>query len=150
MLLQTEMDALKTMMPFSNLLNKSISLTGIDWHLDHSLKVIIGVCTALQNSNPQDYKWSFNLTKLLIFTAKTIPRGKVKAPKSVVATEKIAINLLETEYNDAIELLQNVKNLPEKSNFKHPYFGVLKRNETMTFLKIHTKHHLKIMKEIKA
>jgi hypothetical protein len=113
-------------------------------------KSIIGVCTALHNSNPQDYKWRFNFTKLLIFTTKTIPRGKVKAPKSVVATQEIDVNLLEKEYNTAIKLLQNVKNLPKKSNFKHPYFGVLNRNETKTFLIIHTKHHLKIMRDIKA
>ncbi len=148
--LEIEMKALKQMMPFSDSFNKTISLTGIDWHIDHSLKVIVGVCTMLQSSNPEEFKWNFNFTKLLIFTTKTIPRGKAKAPKSVVASEKITSTLLKTEYDNAMKLLQNSKNLPEKSNFKHPYFGLLNRNETLKFLKIHTNHHLKIMVDIKA
>ncbi len=150
MYLENEMEALKNKIPHYKIINTKVSSTGIDWHLDHSLKVIITVCTALQNSNPEDYTWKFNFTKLLIFTARTIPKGKAKAPKSVIATGAIDDDLLNNEFNDAIKLLKIIKNLPKKSNFKHPIFGILNRNETVKFLKIHTNHHLKIMADIKA
>lgn len=150
MVLKKEMDSLNQMISHADKIKKSVSIAGIDWHIDHSLRVISGVCSALQKSDPKDYRWKFNLTKLYIFTRKSIPRGKAKAPKQVVSTEKIEIKNLMEQYRDALKLLISIENISKNSHFKHPYFGVLNLKETERFLIIHTQHHLKIMQDIIA
>ena len=77
----------------SNCINKKISSRSVGWQIDHNLKVIIGSSTAFLNSNSKDYKPKFNLTRFVLFTLNFIPRGKGKAPKSVIYEGKLAKNI---------------------------------------------------------
>jgi hypothetical protein len=131
-----------------NTLNPSVSKASIGWHIDHSLKVINGVIEALRQSNPDDYVWKFNKTRFIIYTLGRIPRGKVKAPKQVQSLEKITLEDLNVQLETAKKLMITTHNLPAKSNFKHPFFGVLDLKQTHHFLHLHTKHHLKIIEDI--
>ena len=133
---------------FRDTLNLNVSQAKVSWQIDHSLKVIIGVCTSLKNSNITDYKWKFNYVRTLIFLKNSIPRGKGKAPKAVQSFDEISLDNLNEQLQLAKELLESIKNLPAKSNFKHPYFGILNLKQTIAFLNIHTNHHLKIVKDI--
>jgi hypothetical protein len=136
------------MMSHTNLNAELVSKRGIDWHIDHSLKIIIAVCDTLQNSNPEEYKKKFNFTKFVIFIVGFFPRGKVKSPKPFNNLEKISLIDLENQFKIASEKIQNIENLPAKANITHPIFGSLKRDETIKFLCMHTRHHYKIMKDI--
>ena len=81
-------------------------------------------------------------------STKKIPRGKAKAPQVVVPKEGITIADLEyhlTKARDAIKALEFVS---KNHFFKHPYFGDLKKKQTILFLEIHTQHHLKIIQDI--
>lgn len=132
----------------ANLINQSISLRGVDWHIDHSLKVIIGVNKILIKSEEQDYKWKFNFIRIFCLTLAYFPRGKGKAPKVVNNEEVIQVDDLKKQLKLVKELLTNTSKLKPKSNFKHPYFGLLNLKQSLRFLTIHTKHHLKIINEI--
>ena len=68
-------------------INLAVSQSSIGWHIDHSLLVINGIVAQLKNSNPNQYKWRFNLSRFYIQTINKIPRGKGKAPKIVQPTE---------------------------------------------------------------
>ena len=54
-------------------LNLTVSESSIGWHLDHSLMVINGIIIQLKNSNPEQYKWRFNLKRGYIKTINKIP-----------------------------------------------------------------------------
>ncbi len=118
------------------------------WHLDHVLKVIIGISTVIKKSNPEDYKTNFNFKRFVVLFAGKIPRGKARAPETVSSVSDISIDDLNSQLEKAKICTADLSNLNVKSNFKHPYFGQLNLKETIRFLEIHTQHHLKIVNDI--
>jgi hypothetical protein len=150
MVLEKELRDLEGMMEFADLKVEQISKRGIDWHLDHCLRILVNVSDLLKKSDPKDYKWKFNLTRLYIFAKGSIPRGKARAPKAVNNKETINREELELLLNEAKSKIVGLESLPVNANFKHPYFGYINRDKTFKFLSLHTEHHYKIMKEIKA
>jgi len=146
--LQNFITDLETNIPYFKKDNLSISKSNVGWHIDHSLKVLLGVINALKNSNPQEYQWKFNKTRFIIYTIGFIPRGKGKAPKSVRTFEPITLNDLNAQLEALKTTILELKSLDKKANFKHPYFGILNLKQTIYFLELHTKHHLKIIDDI--
>ncbi len=128
--------------------NSTVSNASVGWHLEHNLKVITQIISALEKSNPADYKWKFNLTRTLILLVNTIPRGRGKAPKVVLPEGDITLESLKNHFDKARHLIAKFDNLHPNSFFKHPYFGDLNLKTTKQFLILHTNHHLKIIKDI--
>lgn len=129
-------------------INSTVSEASVGWQIDHSLKVLNAVVAALKESDPEKYHWKFNKTRLLIYTLGFFPRGKVKAPKSVRSYENITLNDLKIQFATLKSSLQQLNILDNKANFHHPIFGVLNLKQTIYFLQLHTKHHLKIINDI--
>lgn len=146
--LNTYLEQFEKKIKFNTLENSKISIASVGWHIDHSLKVIIGVSSFLKTSNPGDYQWKFNKWRFIVFALGSIPRGKAKAPKGVQSYEKITLEELEKQLETVKKLLEEIKTLPKKANFKHPYFDLLDLKQTIRFLELHTKHHLKIVDDI--
>ena len=148
MFLKEQIATLEKMIDHLELSATRVSAKGIDWHVDHMLKVIIKVSNALKNSNPLVYRRKYNLLRSVIFVSGKIPRGKGRAPKSVQPPEVILKEDLFQQIKEARKHINEMKDLPANSNFKHPYFGVLNLKMAQRFLDIHTNHHLKIIREI--
>jgi hypothetical protein len=146
--LEKSLDALEKVIPNYEQQQENISAANVAWHIDHSLKVINSVCNALIQSSPENYKSTSSFVKFYIFLTGNIPKGKVKAPKHVVENGEISKIALENQLEIAKQHIQDIKGLPVKSNFKHPYFGMLPLKKSHRFLAIHTNHHLKIINEI--
>ncbi len=128
--------------------NVNISKTSVGWHLEHSFIVVSKITEALKQSTPANYKWKFNFVKIVVFTFNKIPRGKGKAPKTVLPSDIITIENLKAHTNNALEKISEIKGLTSKNYFLHPYFGHLNLGETVKFLTIHTQHHLNIINDI--
>ena len=126
----------------------NISKATVGWQLYHILVTINVISSALQNSNPKDYKRDFNLMRSILFTFNTIPRGKAKAPKIVRPPEVIQEDKIREQIVTAKESVKTMNSLDKNAHFKHPYFGVLNVKRTEYFLKMHTNHHLKIVRDI--
>lgn len=148
MFLYKEFTALENMFQYADRSNSKVSEKAVDWHLDHSLKVIISITNALITSHPSDYKRSFNFSRLFVFTTNMIPRGKGKAPQSVIATEAITKDDLIQQLKAARLGMNEILKLSKNHNFKHPMFGYLNLVQAKKFIKIHTNHHLKIIRDI--
>lgn len=128
--------------------NTAVSQSTVGWQLDHCFLVINGVVAELQKSNPGEYRWKFNWIRTLIFLRNKIPRGKVRSPKSVRPIEAATIEELTSKLALAQKNMAVLKTLPHNSYFTHPFFGQLNLKATIWFLKLHTKHHLKIVEDI--
>jgi hypothetical protein len=128
--------------------NLMISKANVGWHLDHSLKVINSVFEALKNSNSEDYKKQFNGLRLFTFTVGFFPRGKAKSPKRVLPPEIILREDIETQLEKAIRNFETIYGIEENQFFTHPLFKQLNKKQTIKFLRLHTNHHLKIIKDI--
>jgi len=148
MFLKEEIAALEQMIDHMGLSATQISAKGIDWHINHSFKVISIVIKALKKSDPSTFRRKYNLLRSVIFVSGKIPRGKGKAPRSVLPPEVISKEDLFLQIKEARKQLTEMKDLNADSNFKHPYFGVLNLKMAQRFLDIHTNHHLKIIREI--
>ena len=128
--------------------NNSVSTSDIAWQIDHSLKVFNLVSETLVNSDLELYSSKFNKWRLLLFTIGYFPRGKVKAPKFVSPPEVILTEDLVSQFQLVYQNIDNIKSANNNVHFKHFIFGVLNKNRTIRFLLIHTKHHLKIIRDI--
>lgn len=129
-------------------INSAVSSAPIGWHISHNLKVINNIIATMESSNPEDYKKEFSFKRLLVFVSRRIPRGKARSPKVVWPPEVIKIEDLNESLIEAKKNIQLLNKLPRKAHFKHPYFKHLNRDQTKTFLEIHTEHHLKIIRDI--
>lgn len=128
--------------------NTNDSKATVGWHLDHSLKVIIGVMITLKKSNPELYKNNFTILGRIFFALGFFPRGKAKAPKYVLPPKDIKKEDLITQLNSAKQLAKDLPSLEENSFFKHPIFGNTNKKRVTNFLYLHTNHHLKIISDI--
>ncbi|MBF4985154.1 DUF1569 domain-containing protein [Nonlabens mediterrranea] len=146
--LQQQLTELQKFIELGDLNNNKVSKVGTYWHIDHALRVFIGIPQALESSDPQNFepKWSF--LKWTIMTFKKIPRGKGRAPKHVLPVEHITKTDLLQQIQLAENGLENFEQLNPQSYFKHPLFGHLDLKESQKFLAIHTEHHLKIIRDI--
>ena len=50
------------------LVNPAVSTSSVGWHVEHSILVIDVIIEGLKKSNPNDYKWKFNLKRLYVYT----------------------------------------------------------------------------------
>ena len=146
--LATLLDQLENHIQYSESTNFLVSQSTVGWQIEHSLLTINGIITAIQNSNPKEYSWQFSFMKWIILATKKIPRGKAKAPKVVVPKEGVTIANLEQHLAKAIDAIKALEFVSKNHFFKHPYFGNLKKKQTILFLEIHTHHHLKIIRDI--
>ncbi len=134
--------------PDMDSVNSKVSKATVGWQLDHSLKVINGVCNVLKNSNPDNYTKDVKLSRILLFALGFIPRGQGKSPKYVLPPEVILKDDLLHQITTAKANIEALKLLPARAYFEHFIFGVLSKKQTLRFLEIHTRHHLKIVRDI--
>ena len=128
--------------------NTTVSKASVGWHIEHSLKVLTQIIDAVEKSDPNTYQRRFNLIGKLILSFNTIPRGKGKAPKTVIPEGNISSETLKHHIEKTQFMITKIENLHPNSYFKHPYFGDLNLKPTKKFITIHTNHHLKIIKDI--
>lgn len=147
MKLESIVNELTTYLPEHENINLSISNSTIGWQIEHILLTINQVIKNCEESTESNYQPKFSIWKLIIFTTKKIPRGKVKAPK-IVRPELFDKNSLENHIKQTIETLKIINNLKQNQYFNHPFFGHLNKIKMVKFLEIHSYHHLKIIREI--
>lgn len=139
---------LESKIPLYEKTNPTVSSSTVGWQIEHSLKTIYQIALAVKNSNPQEYQWKFNKSKLFISILGFIPRGKAKAPKVVQPDDTISEESLINSLQNVKAILEEWKSLDKNSYFPHPYFGKLNKKSTEWFLNLHTQHHLKIVNDI--
>jgi hypothetical protein len=139
---------LENKIPNQELLNPLVSKSSVGWHIEHILLTMNLVIESIHKSNPEDYKRTFNLNRFIVFTLNKIPRGKVRAPRVVQPKEDFTTDSLIGHLEKVKTNLEKLNTLSANSYFEHPFMGQLNLNPTIRFIKIHTKHHLNIIKEI--
>lgn len=128
--------------------NPKVSKRAVDWHLNHTIKSMNSICIALMDSNPENYRPRFGLVKSLILLTGYIPRGRGRSPKPFDNKENTPADKLREMLNEAEKNYRKIDNLPANSHFSHPYFGHLNLKQSKNFIRIHSHHHLKIIRDI--
>ncbi len=125
-----------------------VSSKPVIWHLSHSLKVINTIVGQLRMSNVADYTYKFSFMRVLVLLLGYIPRGKAKAPSVVVPLDTISTQEVLAQLDKARASLSSIAAMEALVHVKHPILGCLHKKHAQRFLKIHTKHHLKIVAQI--
>ena len=123
-----------------------VSKATVGWHIAHSYLVIIKSCeNLLSNTNrpSKNRKW---LRQEVFFLLRKIPRKKIEAPDFVVPVD-YSEKEIKRLYNQAISLLLQIKQNKD-GYLSHPFLGPIKPQRVPLFLRIHTAHHLQIIREI--
>lgn len=139
---------LENALPHANKSKSNISSRGVDWHLEHSLKIILAISKTLIDSKPEDFKPQFSFSKYYILWTNRIPRGKARSPKPFNNLEPIDHSSLSKRLEKAQKSLSFLDSLHPKQHFQHPVFGDLNLAQSKKFIHIHTSHHLDIIEEI--
>ena len=123
-----------------------VSKATVGWHIAHSYLVIIKSCeNLLSNTNrpSKNRKW---LRQEVFFLLRKIPRNKIEAPDFVVPIDD-SENEIKRLYDQAMSLLLQIKQNKD-GYLSHPFLGSIKPQRVPLFLRIHTAHHLQIIREI--
>lgn len=139
---------LKEKLPLIDKKNEAVSGVTVGWHIQHSLMVVNVIIRSLESSNQKDYKWKFNFLRIFILTVGKFPRGKVQSPKSVRPKEAYSSDSLQADFQTTEINLAKLYALPKNAFFTHPIFGDLNLKPAIRFLRLHTRHHLKIINDI--
>ncbi len=127
--------------------NIAISAGSVGWHIEHTYLVAIKVINAVIHSDTSAFNKTFNIKRIIFLTLKKIPRGKAKAPKEV-QSKGATTSEIHQIHDKVIEKITLLKNATANQFFTHPFLGNLNKKQTIRFLEIHTKHHLKIINDI--
>ena len=134
--------------PFYSCTNRLVSKASVGWHLSHSFKVINQVSDTLRSSDPGKYKPEFCLSRSVVFLMGRFPRGKAKAPDSVIPEVEIALESLLFDLDKVKQNLTTFDSLEDNHYFRHPYFKQLNKVHSKRLIEVHTNHHLKIVRDI--
>nr|WP_299387084.1 DUF1569 domain-containing protein [Allomuricauda sp.] len=146
--LDAEFAKIASYIPHRDALSPKVSQVDVAWHLDHMLKTIIVICASLEASNPTEFKSNFSIIRTVIYTWGDFPRGVAKSPRVVRPPDVILTENLHQQIKTAKESLLNIQKLHANAHFEHPYFSIINKKQSLRFLKIHTRHHLKIVRDI--
>lgn len=128
--------------------NKTVSQGTVGWHVEHSLLSIVKMISATEHSDPALYKKQFNIKRLFVLTTGTIPRGRAKAPQSVMPGKEINQSTILPLLEKAKQKVVSFEQLSKEKYFTHPVFGDVRLNKARRVIAIHTMHHIKIIKDI--
>jgi len=145
--LDKELQEIEHYLSYRDSLNLEVSKASVAWHLDHVLLTVNKIYARLYQSDASQYRNRFNFGRTMMFTFKKIPRGRAESPE-VVRPKTLVLDTIQMHLNEARLNLQVYDSLPKKAYFAHPYLGMMNRKQARKFLKIHTNHHLKIIKDI--
>jgi len=123
-----------------------VSKANVGWHIAHSYLVIIKSCeNLLSNTNrpSKNPKW---FRQEVFFLLRKIPRNKIEAPDFVVPIDN-SEKEIKRLYNKTITLIEQVERI-KNGYLSHPFLGPIKLQRVPLFLRIHTAHHLQIIREI--
>ena len=123
-----------------------VSKATVGWHIAHSYLVIIKSCeNLLSNTNraSKNPKW---LRQEVFFLLRKIPRNKIEAPDFVVPIDD-SQKEIKRLYDQAMSLLLQIEQNKD-GYLSHPFLGPIKPKRVPFFLRIHTAHHLQIIREI--
>ena len=139
---------LENKIPNQEILNLLVSKSCVGWHIEHTLLTMNLTIDSIQKSDPGNYRKTFNFKRFIVFVLNKIPRGKVRAPKAVQPKENFTTDSLKKHLENSKHNLEKLTNLDPNAYFDHPFLGHLKLKPTIRFIKLHTQHHLNIIKEI--
>lgn len=143
------LDVLNSEIDNFDLMKAKVSEKNIGWHIQHSLIVIHEYIDTLNSSNYKAYKTKFNFLKFIVLAKKLIPRYFGQSPESMLPNKIMDRDTLTKYLMETRLYIKQLKMYHYNSYVDHPVFDKLNFMQTVDYMVTHTKHHIKIIKDIK-
>lgn len=111
---------------------------------------MIGIGRLLAKSKPPPPARFPSLVGSVVLTFGRIPRGRAKAPDFAAPDPGITETELIALLDESERLLAAIPGLNRRAWFRHFILGVLTRDRAVRFVRIHNRHHLRIIEDIVA
>jgi hypothetical protein len=126
----------------------AVSQWSVGMHVHHCALAMIGTCRALAASTPPPPPSRPPLIRIVVFTTGRFIRGRARSPERALPRADISVGELTSLLEEAGRQVAAAGNLDPGQWFKHFMFGILKRDDALQFLRIHNRHHLRIVSDI--
>ncbi|HET6348347.1 MAG TPA: DinB family protein [Candidatus Krumholzibacteria bacterium] len=142
------LDELRHMLAHAEASAPGVSQWSVGMHVHHCALTMILIGKGLAASTPPAPPSRSSLAKTAVFTSGRIPRGRAKNNErsqpsaSVPRAEMLA--LLEESARE----IESATGLAAGTWITHPVFGPLQRDDALKFVRIHNRHHLRIVADI--
>ena len=128
----------------------SVSHWSVGMQVHHCCLVMIGICQALIDSKPPPPTTGWSMVTSIVFLSGRIPRGRCKAPEVALPRQDISKEELRSLLDRSRQLSKEAGELDRDRWFKHFAFGIHDRDKSLKLLRIHNRHHLRIIADIVA
>jgi len=146
--LKDQIDLLESLIPKYKDMHTKVSQATVGWHIEHALLSIRRIIQGVKASDASAYKRSYKLNRIIVLGFRIIPRGRAKSPKVVEPEGIINPASLKLSVYKTRQMFGEIDSLTKNQHFSHPFLGILNKRPMRKFLKVHTAHHLRIIKDI--
>lgn len=148
--MQRELDELDNWAHRPDAFVPAVSGWSIHRQVDHcavSIREILGVVHQLLDGGGEVGGRLGPMGTVILLTG-WIPRGKAQAPEVVLPAEVVDVGALHASIAEARRLVETAH--PERGGkrFLHPALGPMNARQWLRFARIHTRHHVKIVRDI--
>lgn len=141
------LDELRAAVPSAAVRSPEVSAGSVAWHLHHLYLSMSGISRALlECDTPPEGRPT--PTGRLVLTTGFIPRGGAKSPDVAIPREESAPDELAEMLDRAEELLDRAAETGRDAWFRHFVLGSLRRDQALKFVRVHNRHHLRIIRDI--
>lgn len=131
--------------------NPAVSAWSVYQQLEHILLVKAGIATMIERNQAPSHAKQRSMLAPIILLLGYIPRGKAKSPAEVSPE-----GMSQKQMKDLLDQTRvRYRKMDEmRGRFgagvvgNHPYFGGLSAQQWLRFVEVHTRHHLKIIRDI--
>jgi hypothetical protein len=117
-------------------------------HVHHCCLTMTGVCRLLLESRSPLPSRGISILREAIFLTGRIPRGRAKSPVQVLPEEGLGTAQLLSLLDESERQIELARGALAGAWFRHFALGVMDRDRTLRFLRIHNRHHARIIADI--
>ncbi|MCL7967398.1 MAG: DinB family protein [marine benthic group bacterium] len=143
-----EIEALRRAAARCDTHDPDVSQWTVGMHVHHCCLATTAVCESLLASEPPTPRAPRSVLTAAVFLFGRIPRGRGKSPEQAMPEAGVSREDLDAMLDASAEGLRAVAATDPRKWFRHFSFGVMDRDRTLKFVRIHNRHHLRIIADI--
>jgi len=139
---------LRSFVRYAGLSAPAVSDWSVGMHVHHCCLAMIEICRAISDSTPPPPRVRWSLVTLAVFLSGRIPRGRGRSPEIALPKQDVTEVELSSLLDQCQRSVAETMKLASGSWFRHFAFGVLNRDKALKLVRIHNRHHLRIIADI--